>query len=79
MVSWIEEAGDIHMAERGLGPKGALHLVVESLGECGWDWRVWDYARQVGQRYGLAATVDEAKLKAEHAAEALARQLGLTA
>jgi len=50
---------------------------VESLGENGWDWHVWDMSRQVRQQYGLADTLTEAKRNAETAAELMTQELNL--
>ncbi len=77
MVTWVLEDGDLHTGQRALGMAGALHLAVESLGESGWDWHVWDMSRQVRQQYGLADTLTIAKHKAEAAAELMAQELGL--
>jgi len=49
------------------------------LGECGWDWHVWEQSGRGQQRYGLADTLDEAKAKAEGALDGLARELSLAA
>jgi len=56
-----------------------LHLQVESLGESGWDWHVWEQSGRGQQRYGLADSLTEAKEKAEAALDALAWELGLAA
>jgi hypothetical protein len=77
MVTWVLEDGNLHMGQRALGVAGVLHLAVESLGESGWDWHVWDMSRQVRQQYGLADTLTEAKRKAEAAAELMMQELGL--
>ena len=69
----------MHRAERMLGGCDALHLQVESLGESGWDWNVWEQFGCVRQRYGLADSLTDAKEKAEAALDALAWELGLAA
>jgi hypothetical protein len=46
---------------------------VESLGERGWDWQVWDPSRCLRTHYGVADTLEGAKVRAELAvAEAVA-------
>ena len=77
MVTWELEDGSLHVGQRALGVAGVLHLTVESLGESGWDWHVWDMSRQARQQYGLADTLTEAKRKAEVAAELMMQELGL--
>jgi len=52
---------------------------VEILGESGWDWHVWEQSGRGQQRYGLAASLTDAKEKAEAALDALAWELGLAA
>ena len=79
LVLWEMEEGEVHHAMRTLGGCGALHLQVESLGEHGWDWHVWERSGRGQQRYGLADSLTEAKAKAEAALDALARELGLAA
>ena len=81
LVQWVTNEGEIHNAERVLRARGGfivLYMQVESLGESGWDWHVWDMSRQVRQQYGLADTLAEAKRKAEAAAELMTQELGLT-
>jgi len=77
MVTWVLDDGDLHTDQRVLGMVGALHLTLESLGENGWDWHVWDMSCQVRQQYGLADTLTEAKRKAEAAAELMTQELNL--
>lgn len=77
MVTWVLDDGDLHTGQRVLGMVGALHLALESLGENGWDWHVWDMSRQVRQQHGLADTLTEAKHKAEAAAELMTQDLNL--
>ena len=79
MVTWMLEEVDFHAGQRALGVAGALHVAVESLGENGWDWHVWDLSRQVRQQYGLADTLAEAKRKAEAVAELMAQEMGVAA
>jgi len=69
----------LHYAARLLGARGTLHMQVDSLGESGWDWHVWEQLGRGQQRYGLADTLDEAKAKAEDAFDGLAWELRLTA
>ena len=76
LIDWLTEEEEVHRAECVLGAQGTLHLQVESLGECGWDWHVWEQSNRGQQRYGLADTLDEAKAKAEGALGGLARELG---
>jgi len=79
LVDWLTDEGEMHSAERSLGLRGTLHMQVESLGECGWDWHVWERSGRGQQRYGLADTLDEAKAKAEGALGGLTRELSLAA
>lgn len=74
MVTWVLEEGDLQTGQRALGIVGVLHLAVESLGENGWSWHVWDMSRQVRQQYGLADTLTEAKHKAEAAVELMTQE-----
>ena len=78
LVEWQTDEGEVHHAERPLGIRGVLHLQVESLGEYGWDWHVWERSGRGQQRYGLADTLDEAKARAEVALGGLAWELSLT-
>ena len=77
LVDWQTDEGEVHRAECTLGALGTLHLQVESLGECGWDWHVWERFGRGQQRYGLADTLDEAKAKAEGALGGLVWELSL--
>ncbi len=79
LVEWETAEGEVHRAERTLGGCDALHLQVESLGESGWDWHVWEQSGRGQQRYGLADSLTDAKEKAEAALDALAWDLGLAA
>ncbi len=77
LVQWVTDEGKVHRAERPLSVRGSvvvLHMQVESLGESGWDWHVWEQSDRVRQRYGLADTLDEAKAKAEGALSGLAQE-----
>jgi len=69
----------MHYAERSLGLRGTLCLQVESLGESGWDRHVWEQSGHGQQRYGLADTLDETKIKVKSALDDLARKLSLAA
>ena len=77
LVEWETEEGEVHHAERWLGGRHVLSLQVESLGEQGWDWHVWERSGRGQQRYGLADSLLAAKSKAEAALDALAQELGL--
>lgn len=77
-LDWIGDDGEVHFTRRTLGSKAMVHAVVESLGEAGWDWQVWD-ERQVRQRYGLADTLEEAKAKAERALAEVVEELSRAA
>ncbi len=77
LVGWETEEGEVHHAERWLGGRHVLSLQVESLGEHGWDWHVWERSGRGQQRYGLADSLLAAKSKAEAALDALAQELGL--
>jgi hypothetical protein len=79
LVHWMMDGDGLHYAARLLGARGTLHMQVDSLGESGWDWHVWEQLDRGQQRYGLADTLDEAKAKAENALDGLARELRLTA
>ena len=82
LLQWVTDKSKVHHAELHLSKRGnvvALHMQVETLGENGWDWNVWEQSGCVRQRYGLADTLDEAKAKAEGALGGLARELILAA
>ena len=79
LVEWETAEGEVHHAERTLGSRGILYLQVESLGENGWDWHVWEQSGRGQQRYGLADSLTEAKERAEAVLDTLARELGLAA
>ncbi len=75
LAQWVTDEGEAHHAEQQLNVRGSvvvLHMQVESLGESGWDWNVWEASGCVRQRYGLADTLDEAKARAEGALGGLA-------
>jgi len=81
-VQWVMDESEVHHAEWPLSVRGnvvVLHMRVESLGESGWDWNMWEPSGCVRQRYGLADTLDEAKAKAEGALGGLAWELILAA
>lgn len=78
-VSWVTDEGDLYTAQTSIGSKRVIHLTVESLGETGWDWHVWDGAVRGHQRYGLADTLDQAQAKAEAVLADMAEQLGQAA
>ena len=78
-VSWVTDEGELHTAQSSIGSERVIHLAVESLGETGWDWHVWDGAVRGHQRYGLADTLDQAKAKAEAALAEIAAQLSQAA
>ena len=78
-VSWVTDEGELYTARTSLGPERVIHLAVESLGETGWDWHVWDGAVRGHQRYGLADTLEQAQAKAEGALVEIAAQLSQAA
>lgn len=74
MANWTSEDASFHVAECDLGAGVIVQLLVESLGEHGWDWQVWEPTRCLRTHYGVAATLDAAKVQAELAVtEAMAR------
>ena len=78
LVQWVTDEGEVHHAEQHLSVHGnavVLHMQIESLGEIGWDWHVWEQFGHGQQRYGLADTLSEAKAKAEGALADLAWEL----
>ncbi len=79
LVHWMTDGDGLHYAAQLLGARGTLHMQVDSLGESGWDWQVWEQLGRGQQRYGLADTLAEAKSKVEGALAVLTRELGLTA
>ncbi len=82
LLQWVTDKGKVQHAELHLSARGnvvAPHMQVETLGENGWDWNVWEQSGCVRQRYGLADTLDEAKAKAEGALGGLPRELILAA
>jgi len=74
-LQWMSDDGEHHSTEISLGAEGTLRALVQSLGGLQWDWQVWESARRVQQRYGLADTLVQAKAKAEHALADLKEQL----
>lgn len=50
-----------------------VHLMVERLGETGWDWHVWVQAGWTWACYGLAETAESAKEQSEWALAGLMR------
>ena len=64
-VNWTSEDGVLHTAECVLGVGQAVHLLVESLGEHGWDWQVWNPNGRCRTHYGVADTLRAAKARAE--------------
>lgn len=79
LVHWMTDGDGLHYAGRLLGACGTLHMQVDSLGESGWDWHVWEQSGRGQQRYGLADSLAAAKARAEAALDALAQELGLAA
>ena len=82
LAQWVMDKGKVHYAEQQLSVRGnivVLHLQVETLGESGWDWNVWEPSGYVRQRYGLTNTLDEAKARAEGALDSLAWEFILAA
>ena len=78
LVEWATDDGEVHHAQRLLSAGRhavVLHMQVESLGESGWDWHVWEQSGRGQQRYGLADTLVDGKTKAEGALDALAWKL----
>ena len=75
VVEWLSEDGQVYSADRSLERFGTIHLMVESLGEMGWDWHVWETAGRLQQRYGLADTLLEAQVKARSALADIVGQL----
>lgn len=80
-VEWASDRveGGLHTATaKATTACGPMHLVVEELGEAGWDWHVWDAAGR-GQHYRVVDTLEDAKAAAEQALDMLVRELGLPA
>lgn len=78
VLHWKSEMTEFHTAEMPVRD-GILYLTAESLGEAGWDWRVWDERQRAPQRYGLGDTLEEAKARAERALIDLMQQIGQAA
>lgn len=64
-VSWTSEGTGFHMAECRLGAGVIVHLLVERLGDLGWDWQVWDPMQCLRADCGVTDTLDAAKVQAE--------------
>ena len=77
MVGWVCEHEDLHSAEIAMCWEGRLHLLVESLGDTGWDWHVWDRDGLAQERYGLADSLEDAKARAEAALDTVRSELRL--
>ena len=75
VLHWKSDQGEFHAAEMQPTQGGVVYLTVESLGEAGWDWQVWDTQQRVPRCYGLGETLEEAKAKAESALEGLLQQI----
>ena len=67
-VSWTSEGAGFHAAECRLGTGLVVHLLVEELGDRGWDWQVWEPTRCLRADCGVADTLEAAKARAELAA-----------
>ena len=76
-LEWTCEHEELHHARWRLGGGDVLHMQVESLWEHGWDWHVWDSSGWLDPRYGLAASLDAAKARAELALIGMLEELGL--
>lgn len=72
---WVSESWVLHSAEACLGAGEMVRFAVESLGETGWEWHVWDVAHRMRPRRGGAATLDGAKAGAERAFAEMAEML----
>ena len=53
-IDWTTDDDDLHFAVQAFGSEYIVHLAVESLGETGWDWHVWDAFGRTRPLYGLA-------------------------
>lgn len=60
-ISWTGESTQLRCATVRLGNRRTVHLLVERLGETGWDWHVWGQAGWTWARYGLAETAEQAE------------------
>jgi len=67
VVVWVREHDDMDSAELAADQHHKVHLLVEDLGDTGWDWHVWDAHVRFQQRYGMADSVAQAKAQAEAA------------
>ena len=65
MVVWVREHDDMYSAELVPDQHHRIHLLVEGLGDVGWDWHVWGIDGRLQQRYGLADSEVQAMAQAE--------------
>ena len=72
-IGWTGEGTQLQCATVRLGNQRTVHLLVERLGETGWDWHVWVRAGWTWARYGLAETAEHAREQAEGALVGLIR------
>ena len=72
-INWTRESTQLRCATVRLGNRRTVHLLVEGLGETGWDWHVWGQAGWTWARYGLAETAEHAREQAEQALVGLMR------
>ena len=72
-IGWTGEGTQLQCATVRLGNRRTVHLLVERLGETGWDWHVWVRAGWTWARYGLAETAEHARGQAEGALVGLIR------
>ena len=66
-IGWTKEGTQLQCATVRLGNRRTVHLLVERLGETGWDWHVWVQADWTWAHYGLAETAENAREQAEGA------------
>lgn len=72
-IGWAGESTQLQCATIRLRNGRAVRLLVERLGEAGWDWHVWVQAGWTWARYGLAETAEHARNQAEQALVGLMR------
>lgn len=72
-ISWAGESTQLQCATVRLGSGRAVRLLVERLGETGWDWHVWVQASWIWARYGLTETAEQAREQAERTLVGLMR------
>ena len=72
-VNWTGSSTQLRCATVRFGSRQTVHLLVEKLGETGWDWHVWVQAGWTWARYGLAGTAEHAREQAERALVGLMR------